>query len=76
MDKTAIITKIASISETEISKVNDETLLSSLESWDSLANVVFVAYAASEYGIQLTADEMFDAVTVGDLIRLLESKKN
>lgn len=75
MDKNIIITKIAEISETEISKVTEDTLLSSLESWDSLANVVFVAFAASECGVQLTADEMFNAVTVGDLVKLVESKK-
>lgn len=75
MDPNTIITKIATISETDISKVNENTPLSSLESWDSLANVVFVAFAASEYGVQLTADEMFDAVTVGDLVKLIESKK-
>ena len=50
------------------------TELTQLESWDSLANVTFVAYAISEYSVKLTADEMLDAKTVSDLIRLIESK--
>lgn len=75
MPNTTIITKIAEISETPLSHVTESTPLSSLESWDSLANVVFVAFAASEYSVKLTADEMFDAVTVGDLVKLVESKK-
>ncbi|WP_455596513.1 hypothetical protein [Cloacibacillus porcorum] len=66
--------KIAEISETAIDLVKSGTELTALESWDSLANVTFVAYAISEYGVKLTADEMLDAKTVSDLIRLVESK--
>ena len=69
-----IVTKIAEISETAPDIVKLGTELTELESWDSLANVTFVAYAISEYGVKLTADEMLEAKTVSDLIRLVESK--
>lgn len=69
-----LIAKIAEISETAPDIVKLGTELTQLESWDSLANVTFVAYAISEYGVKLTADEMLDAKTVSDLIRLIESK--
>ncbi|MEG2185438.1 MAG: acyl carrier protein [Cloacibacillus sp.] len=72
--KKNVITKIAEISETDPNLVKPDTELMDLESWDSLANVTFVAYAISEYGVKLTADEMLDAKTVSDLIRLVESK--
>lgn len=75
MDKTAIIAKIAEISETDVSQITEETKLSDLEHWDSLAYVVFVGFAVDQYSVRITANEMTNAVTVGDLINLVESKR-
>ena len=75
MEKDAIIAEIAQISETDAAQITEETKLIDLEHWDSLAYVVFVGFAVTAFGIQITANEMLEADTVGDLINLILSKR-
>lgn len=75
MDKSLIFKKISEITETELSLMNESTKLSSLGAWDSLANVVFIAFAISDFGVKLTGEEMMESETVADLIKLIENKK-
>ena len=75
MDKSSIFKKISEITETELSLINESTLLSSLDAWDSLANVLFIAFAISDFGVKLTGEEMMASETVADLIQLIENKK-
>jgi len=74
MDKASIFNKISEIAETEISLVSEATKLSSLDAWDSLANVLFIAFAISDFGVKLTGEELMEAETVGDLVKLIETK--
>ena len=74
MDKSLIFKKISEITETELSLINESTLLSSLDAWDSLANVLFIAFAISDFGVKLTGEEMMQAETVRDLVKLIENK--
>ena len=74
MDKSLIFKKISEITETELSLINESTLLSSLDAWDSLANVVFIAYAVGDFGVHLSGEELNEAETVGDLVKMVENK--
>jgi len=74
MDKASIFNKISEIAETEISLVSEATKLSSLDAWDSLANVLFIAFAINDFGVKLTGEELMEAETVGDLVKLIETK--
>jgi len=74
MDKSLIFKKISEITETELSLMNESTKLSSLGAWDSLANVVFIAYAVSDFGVHLSGEELMEAETVGDLVKMVENK--
>lgn len=74
MDKSSIFKKISEITETELSLINESTLLSSLDAWDSLANVVFIAYAVGDFGVHLSGEELNEAETVGDLVKMVENK--
>lgn len=69
-----IINKISEITETELSLMNESTKLSSLGAWDSLANVVFIAFAVSDFGVHLSGEELMQAETVGDLVKMVENK--
>ena len=75
MDKTSIFKKISEITETEPNLMKEATKLSSLDAWDSLANVLFIAFAISDFGVKLTGEEMMASETVADLIQLIENKK-
>ena len=73
--KEKIIAKIAEITETDSSILTETTKLSTLDAWDSLANVLFIAFAISDFGVKLTGEEMMESETVADLIKLIENKK-
>lgn len=73
--KEKILAKVAEITETDPSLVTEKTNLSTLDAWDSLANVLFIAYAISDFDVKLTGEEMMESETVADLIKLIENKK-
>lgn len=73
--KEKIITKVAEITETDLNLVTEKTNLSTLDVWDSLANVLFIAFAISDFGVKLTGEEMMASETVADLIQLIKNKK-
>lgn len=72
--KSNIFKKISEITETDFSLVKETTKLSSLGAWDSLANVVFIAYAVGDFGVHLSGEELNEAETVGDLVKMVENK--
>ena len=51
------------------------TLLSSIEKWDSLRVVEFVALTDSEYGVTVDYEKLAGCQTVGDLIALVEEQR-
>ena len=48
--------------------------LTSLEQWDSLAFVSFLAMADSKYGIKVVPSELRQCKTVGDLMKLVHKE--
>lgn len=73
INKEIIIAKIAEISETDATSINESTVLSDLYNWDSIAVVLLVAFALNEFEIRLNGDEIIKAKTVSDIIEILES---
>ena len=53
--------------------VTVETNFRELEDWSSLVALSVMAMIDDEYDVQIKADEMRTAETVGDLIRIVES---
>jgi len=52
-----------------------DTTLKSIEQWDSLRIVEFVALADSEYGVVLDYDRLSGCQTVGELVALVEEQR-
>jgi len=72
-----IIEKIAELTEEDLGKISESTVLSELEAWDSLAMVTFLVFASTEFGVELTGKDLRKAVTVSDLHNLIrDSIKN
>ena len=69
--KLKIINKVSEIVESD---VDEATVLSKISTWDSLSYVVFIAFAISDFGVKLTGEEMMQAETVRDLVKLIENK--
>lgn len=52
-------------------EVTMDTLLHSLEDWDSFSAVAYIAMASSDYGVRVGKEDVLAAATVGDLYKLL-----
>ncbi len=44
--------------------------------WDSINALIFLAHVNVEYDVELTAQELIQAITVRDLYNMVESKAN
>lgn len=64
--------KMAELLEVETVNANDE--LKSFEAWDSLTILSIIAFVSETYAITLTALEINNAITVGGLKQLIDSK--
>jgi acyl carrier protein len=67
-----IYSKLAQILEVE--RVNTADVLSEFEYWDSLTVLSILAMLDSEYGINLTAAEIRQMKTVGELAAALDCR--
>lgn len=66
------VSGICEILEVDSVELSDE--LESFDIWDSLTNLAVLAFCSSEYGISLSAEEIEDAITIGGLKTLIESR--
>lgn len=59
--------------ETEASEITAETKFRELDEWSSLTALSVMAMIDEEYDVQIKADEMRGAETIGDLFHIVES---
>ena len=55
-------------------EVTSETVFRNLEGWSSIVALSVMSMVDDEYDVQLTADEMRNAKTIGDLFNIVSSK--
>jgi len=58
----------------EVDSINMEDQLTSFECWDSLTLLSIIALSDQNYGVNLTANEVLSANTVGGLKDLITGK--
>ena len=68
------LAEMAEILEEDSIQESDE--LNSFKSWDSLAALSVIAFADEKFRVNLTAPELKNVETVGDLYALIIAKKN
>jgi len=59
----------------EVDEVNDEDLLDSFESWDSLTTLSIIASCHEEFGIVLRADDINSVKSIKELKDFIMSKR-
>ncbi len=59
----------------ELDVADDETVLRDCEEWDSLTALSLVAMIDRHYRVTISADDLKNSATVGDLRRLVEARK-
>lgn len=75
MEKKDFISNFADLFEdTDVSGFNEETRFRDLEEWSSLIALSVLSMVDEEYDVQLTADEMRNVDTIGELYNTVSSK--
>lgn len=54
--------------------VNDETVASDVEGWDSLAHINLMATVQEEFEIKIPMKDIVELKNVGDLVNIIESQ--
>jgi acyl carrier protein len=56
----------------EADTVKDEDVLKSFECWDFLTRLTIIATADSKYGVNISADDVDNAMTIGGVKKLFK----
>ncbi len=78
MDRKEIITKLQEIIREAVDDedvvINDTTVASDVDGWDSLSQVIIMGEIQNELGIKLTSSEIGNLSNVGELVEVILSK--
>lgn len=55
--------------------IKPDTVFKLLDAWNSMQALILIAMIDSEYGVTLTAENLYDCLTVSDLFSVVQSKK-
>ena len=61
--------------DTDISVIKPETVMRDLDEWSSMIGLALLNMAEKSYGVQLTFDELRNAITVKDLFDSIANKQ-
>jgi acyl carrier protein len=67
-----LLYKLSELFEAELEYM--EIKIESLDSWDSLTSLSIIALASEDYNVEISNKDIIEAVTIGGLINLIESK--
>ena len=62
--------------DTDISEIKPETVMRDLDEWSSMIGLSLLNMVDNEYGVQLTFDELRNAITVQNLFDIVEKKQS
>jgi acyl carrier protein len=68
----AFLIKLAEI--LEVDKVETDQVLADFEEWDSLTSLSIIATVDADFNVNISAEELMAATTVGDLLSLIRAK--
>jgi acyl carrier protein len=74
MNDQEFIASIEELLEIDPGSISLATQLDSLQEWDSLAVVSFLAMADSKYGVRVTPTELHESNSIADLMKLVEKR--
>jgi acyl carrier protein len=74
MNEQEFIASIEELLEIDPGSISLATQLDSLQEWDSLAFVSFLAMADSKYGVRVTPTELHESKSMADLMKLVEKR--
>ncbi len=64
----------AEFEDVEPGTLTPTTILKEAFTWDSVNALIFLAHVNVEYDVEISANELIEAVSINDLYELVESK--
>jgi acyl carrier protein len=58
----------------EVDKVEMDNVLTDFEEWDSLTSLSIIATIDADFNVNISAEQLLSASTIGDLVNLIERK--
>ncbi|MFY0672412.1 MAG: acyl carrier protein [Bacteroidia bacterium] len=71
MSEKEILNQIEEVLELDENTLKKETELSNIEEFDSMAKLSLIVMSDDDFGKKLTAEQINDFVTVGDIVKFL-----
>jgi acyl carrier protein len=65
---------IASVCETEVENINEETTIGDFPGWDSMGQLAILQQVEEKFDISFDPEEMMDLEDVNDIIKSVEEK--
>lgn len=62
--------------EVEPGRITAETVFRDLDEWSSMQALIIIAMIDEEFGVTLSAEDMREAKTVGDIFTKVSSRQN
>lgn len=73
----ALIAKLQEeIEEVDLSGINANTIILEIEGWNSLHSLIMMALASTEYGTELTAQDIRVVKTIQDLCNIINERRS
>ena len=72
MNEKEFLVNLEELLEADAGTLNCTLELASLDQWDSLAFVSFIALADSKYGVKVAPSELRQCKIIGDLMKLVQ----
>ena len=66
---------VAECLEKNVSDLTMDTDMDEVEEWDSMRNVMILSRLEEEFDIMIPEDDIFDLVTVGAIVEVIEKIK-
>lgn len=76
MNRQEFLTAVEELIEMESGTLKGDEVLYSLDGWDSLAVISFIALVDESLGMIIEGDKLADATTMAELIAMVEHKLN
>ena len=80
MDRTTILHRLAQIIKDVVDNdeliIDDKTIATDVEGWDSLAQVLIVGELQKQLGVKFTSSEIRNLANVGELVNAIMEKLN
>ena len=65
---------VRDIFQDESATIEENTMISDINGWDSLTHITFLSAVENEFGIELDMKDIFRLKTIGELADIIERK--